>query len=193
MSAESSWHRRYRNEFGSLDRVVFAVKKYVPPTFSLTHWFLQRFGTLFSVISCEFVSLKSAIFVMKLYWFPVDDAAALLSVVVLSKKDPREGDARSICSLTHEAHDDAEWGPTNPTLWFSLTSLYLYVFAPGACRRSHILSEWAITLRLYRSSGWLPLLYSKKKIWHILSSKELVTFNFLVEVCEISVVHNLRF
>lgn len=60
MRSESSWHSRYRNEFGSLVNVVFAVRKYVPPTLRRTHWFLHLCGMWFFVISWEFVSLKSS-------------------------------------------------------------------------------------------------------------------------------------
>lgn len=62
MRSESSWQSRQRNEFGSLVSVVFAVRKYVPPTLRRTHWLLQRFGKWFFVTWCEFVSLKSAMF-----------------------------------------------------------------------------------------------------------------------------------
>lgn len=33
----SAWHRRYRNDFGSLHSVCLVVRKYVPPTFRRTH------------------------------------------------------------------------------------------------------------------------------------------------------------
>lgn len=33
----SSWQSRNKNELGSRERVVFVVKKHVPPTFSFTH------------------------------------------------------------------------------------------------------------------------------------------------------------
>lgn len=40
MRSESSLHNLYKNEFGSLDSVVFVVRKHVPPTFSFTHCLL---------------------------------------------------------------------------------------------------------------------------------------------------------
>lgn len=33
----SAWHKRYRNDFGSLHSVCLVVRKYVPPTFRRTH------------------------------------------------------------------------------------------------------------------------------------------------------------
>lgn len=43
----------FKNEFGSRDRVVFVVKKIVPPTFNLIHWllpcFVNKFGLFIEV------------------------------------------------------------------------------------------------------------------------------------------------
>lgn len=44
-----SWMRRARNEFGSRDRVVFVVRKQVPPTFSFTHWLLPCLDSTFGL------------------------------------------------------------------------------------------------------------------------------------------------
>ena len=37
-SSVSAWHSRARKDLGSLQSVVFVVRKTVPPTLSLTHW-----------------------------------------------------------------------------------------------------------------------------------------------------------
>lgn len=65
MRSESSWHNRQRKEFGSRVRVVLAVRKYVPPTFSLTHWLLLHLlGRWLFLVTWwrEFVSHTSAMF-----------------------------------------------------------------------------------------------------------------------------------
>lgn len=38
MRSVSSWIKRQRKDFGSRERVVFVVRKWVPPTLSRTHW-----------------------------------------------------------------------------------------------------------------------------------------------------------
>lgn len=43
MRSVSSWIRRHRKDFGSRDRVVLVVRKWVPPTFSFIH--CPPFGT----------------------------------------------------------------------------------------------------------------------------------------------------